>query len=764
MRSGGAAECYTHVDEAYAIAKQRGMDLVTLADHDTIDGALELCSRHPGDTFVSVEVSARFPEDGCIVHVIAAAITEDQHREMQRLRRNIYELAGYLEHAGIAHFWCHPLSQVNGRLRREHIERCFLMFRAIELRNGTRDVAHEQRLLELVGRLTPAIVHDWAADHPQAPFLNRAARWSLVAGSDDHGSLAIARAHTRFPGAATVVDLVTALRTGTTEPCGESGTGTTLAHNCYGVLAGYLRATDQRDLVGEHRGAQALWSALLDHRPGNSEHDHSHPPSTQSILWSTAHTTRTQEVMRAQIEPQLAEGWRARFAGLFDALTNGKLSRAGEALPALVNGMILELPYLLAHRYHARDRRGAHRFAAEIHGGASRDSAAARVAVFTDTIDDLNGVALGLRAVHGEARRAGFDLRLVACGRASTMHVDGDGVVRIPSVYEHRLPEYPQMAWSIPHLAPILRFLTEEDIELVQCSTPGPVGIAALIAARITGTPVIGQYHTDVPEYAMRLTGDPAAAALVRAAVGWFYRGLDRVLVPSRATGELVRGLGVADDRVEQIARGIDLARFSPSRRRDDAFAELAPGGGPILLYVGRLSREKGIERVITAFAALAHEVPEARLVVVGDGPLRGELSRQPVPGCVFAGEITGAALATLYASADVFAFLSETETFGNVVAEAQASGLPAIVARGATSELIVHGTTGFAVDPSDPADVHRALIRLLRDPELRRRMRRDAARHAQRYELSSAVRALFERYTRILDPAAPARSQGLVA
>ena len=82
LRSGKAAECYTAVDEAYAIAKRRGMDLVTLADHDTIDGALELCSRHPGDTLVSVEVSARFPEDGCIVHVIAVAITEDHHREL----------------------------------------------------------------------------------------------------------------------------------------------------------------------------------------------------------------------------------------------------------------------------------------------------------------------------------------------------------------------------------------------------------------------------------------------------------------------------------------------------------------------------------------------------------------------------------------------------------------------------------------------------------------------------------------------------------
>jgi glycosyltransferase involved in cell wall biosynthesis len=730
------------------------MDLVTLADHDTIDGALELCNRHPGDTLVSVEVSARFPEDGCIVHVITLAIDEDQHRELQRLRRNIYELAAYIEQAAIPHFWCHPLSQVNGRLRREHLERCFLMFRAIELRNGTRDVAHERRLLEITGRTTPAIVADWAADHPQTPFINREARWACVGGSDDHGSLAIARAYTRFPGEPTTAALLAALRAGTTEPCGESGTGTTLAHNCYGVLAGYLRASDQRDLVPQRDGASQLVSVLLD------------PPSATNTganpLWDHGHLGAVQDMVRDQVEPRLADAWRGRFTALFEAVFHGRLGAAAEALPALASGLMLELPYLLAYRYHSRDRRGAHRFAAELHGAA--EPPGTRVAVFSDTIDDVNGVALGLRAVHAEAQRTGLDLRLIGCGREPRLHVDAAGIVRVPSVFEHRLAEYPQMAWSIPHLIPILRYLTEQEIDLVQLSTPGPLGIAALIAARITATPVIGQYHTDVPEYALRLTGDPAAAALVRALVGWFYRGLDRVLVPSRSCGGLVGGLGVPEDRIELVPRGIDLARFSPARRTADAFARYVPEPGPIVLCVGRLSREKAIDRVIAAFAAAAREVPDAWLVLVGDGPLRPELERTPAERCVLAGQVTGDELAALYASADVFLFLSETETFGNVVVEAQASGLPAVVARSATSELILHGVTGFAVEPGDPRDAQRALVRLLRDGELRRRMRREAVRHAQRYDLATAVRGLFERYTRLLDPAGPARSQGLVA
>lgn len=506
-------------------------------------------------------------------------------------------------------------------------------------------------------------------------------------------------------------------------------------------------------------GASQLWSALLDHRPGTpNAADDRHGP-----LWQAGHTTVVQDYVRDRIEPGMVEAWRARLAELIEPFGEGKWSRAAEALPAIVNGLVLELPYVLAHRYHARDRRGANRLADDLHG--QTPTPRARVAVFTDTIDDVNGVALGLRAVHAEAQRAGLDLRIVGCGREPRLHVDSAGIVRVPSVFEHRLAEYPQIAWSIPHLVPLLRYLTEQDIELVQCSTPGPLGVAALIAARITGTPVIGQYHTDVPEYALRLTGDPAAAAVVRGLVGWFYRALDRVLVPSRWIAEVVRGLGVPEHRLELIPRGIDLSRFSPAARTSDAFARLAPGGGPIVLYVGRLSREKGLDRVLAAFAGAVREVPDARLVIVGDGPLRGELSREAPASCVLAGQVTGPELATLYASADVLLFLSETETFGNVVVEAQAAGLPVVVARGATSELIVHGVTGFAVDPSDPYEVHWAMVRLLRDDELRRRMQRAAVRHAQRYDLASAVRGLFEHYARILDPAAaPARSHGLVA
>jgi glycosyltransferase involved in cell wall biosynthesis len=590
-------------------------------------------------------------------------------------------------------------------------------------------------LLDLTRSLTRAHLERWADDHPETPFVNREAVWARVAGSDDHGGLAIARAHTRFSGPATVEALVAAWRTRATIADGDHGGGTTLAHNCYGVLAGYMDARGRTDSLHDTRGGQILKS-LVDMRDAASV-------SVPLV---------NEDKLRAVAEQALADGWRGALSAAGDALAAGRVGDAADTLGALAKAFALELPYLLAHRFHARDRRSARRFARDLgaNGGEIRPL---RVAVFTDTIDDVNGVALGLRRLQQAANRLDLDLRIVACGERTT----DDGIERIPSVYERELAEYPGLRFSVPHVAPLLRYLVEEEIDLVQCATPAPVGIAALVCARVAGIPVIGQYHTDVPEYALRLTGDPTAAGLVKTLVGWFYASMDRVLVPSAWAGRVATSLGVSTDRIARVPRGVEIARFARTGRGGSA--------EPIVLYVGRLSREKSIERLFAAFREVVREVPRAQLQIVGGGPQRPELERIAPPNVSFTGVLSGRALVDAYHGAAVFTFPSETETFGNAVAEAQAAGLPAIVAaETATAELIVPGATGFAVDWRDPHSAAAPIIRLLRDPDTRARMAREAAHHASRFEIERAARATFELYDQLVRREAPASSNDLVA
>src|SRR5262249_54951771 len=161
----------------------------------------------------------------------------------QRLRRNIYELVTYLDREGIAFYLCHALSAVNRRLTPVHVRRCLLMFRNLELRNGTRDVAHEEALLEITSGLDAAPLARWAGERPQAPRLNMTGKYAFVGGSDAHAGLSIARAFTRFRGERSGRGVTAALRARATEPAGGAASPEVLSHNVYGVMAGYVASS-----------------------------------------------------------------------------------------------------------------------------------------------------------------------------------------------------------------------------------------------------------------------------------------------------------------------------------------------------------------------------------------------------------------------------------------------------------------------------------------------------------------------------------------
>jgi glycosyltransferase involved in cell wall biosynthesis len=264
--------------------------------------------------------------------------------------------------------------------------------------------------------------------------------------------------------------------------------------------------------------------------------------------------------------------------------------------------------------------------------------------------------------------------------------------------------------------------------------------------------PVVAQYHTEVADYAAFMTGLPFVRELVSPIVGWFYQQADRCLAPSATVLARLAALGVPAARVQRVARGVDLELFSPARRTS---LRAAYGDGPIALYVGRLSREKNLDVLAAAWKLVHATHPDATLLVVGEGP---HASIGTGPNVIALGAKHGEELATLFASADVFAFPSETETFGNVVVEAAASGLPVVVAAaGAAHEHVVSGVTGEICDGRDSTQVARAIGALFDDAPRRQRMGEAARAHAMRFELSRAMRATWSLYEDVLRAHAPA-------
>ena len=254
---------------------------------------------------------------------------------------------------------------------------------------------------------------------------------------------------------------------------------------------------------------------------------------------------------------------------------------------------------------------------------------------------------------------------------------------------------------------------------MVHLASPGPAGVAAALVARIGDIPTLGSYHTELAAYAGLRTGDPAIEQGMRIALSLFYGQCERVLSPSpRPTDLSLDSLGIAEDRIGRWARGVDLARFDPLKRDEDAYP-----GEVNVLYAGRLTKEKGADLLAESFLLARERDPRLHLLLAGGGPEEEMLRDRLGEHATFLGWLEGEELAKAYASSDVFLFCSQTDTFGQVIVEAQASGVPVVaVDAGGPASLVRDGDSGL-LRPADPEAVATAVAGLAASPGLRHRL-----------------------------------------
>jgi len=268
-------------------------------------------------------------------------------------------------------------------------------------------------------------------------------------------------------------------------------------------------------------------------------------------------------------------------------------------------------------------------------------------------------------------------------------------------------------------------------VEMIHAATPGSVGAMAVLLARTLGVPLVATYHTDVPRLGYSLTRDRLVEEVLWTYVRWFYSQCEVVFCPSHAI-EVDLADHDVHSRFEPFDQAVNETHFTPERRSGELHDRLG-GGKKVLLWVGRISAEKGLAALAKVYEELLARRDDVRLVVVGDGPFRAEFARL-APRATFLGVKRDRELAELYASADIFVFPGMAETFGQVILEAAASGLPAVVTAGAgVDENVVHGETAIAVAPGDVRGFVAALEKMLDDDDLRARMGVAARRHALR-------------------------------
>ena len=365
------------------------------------------------------------------------------------------------------------------------------------------------------------------------------------------------------------------------------------------------------------------------------------------------------------------------------------------------------------------------------------------VGIFTDNdFDKVNGVTTTLNAVL-RCAPPGVRLRIYT---AAPLPVEQDDYLALRS-FGMPIPFYREMSMYVPRLLEYTARARADGLAVIHLTTPGPVGLAALWVAWRLKLPLVGSFHTDLAAYTSVLSGSAWLGALMREYLRWSYGRCARLLVPSEHTRALLIDARSDARKMAVWSRGVDPELFTPARR-SAALRERwhASDRRPVLLYVGRLSSEKGLALLPPLRDRLYALGIEHQLVIVGQGPMLAQL-RRDLPDAVFTGVLSREAVAEVFASADLFVFPSRTDTAGNVVLEAQASGLGVVVASdGGPREHIVAGRTGAVCFSDDPVEWARAIAALLTRPD-----RASVAAAAREYALTrrweDALQPLYDAY-----------------
>lgn len=744
---------YSKPLEAYESLRAAGMDFVTLTDHDTIGGCLEIA--HLPGVIVGEEVTVYFPEDECKVHLLVWGITEAQHRLIQDARESIYDMQALLSEQKIAHAVAHPFHSINEKLTALHLQKLALLFRHFEGINGRYGPMVSHVTTEVLGSLTPRHIEIFNARTGLDPTHEEPWKKVFVGGSDDHGGTCLARAFTEAPRCAEAGDFLESIRSGRCSASGQPGTPLTLAHSTYSTAFQYAKARlalkpgdpatglmekiFSRFMEGQDPTEFSLGDKLGFLAQGIATGKiFEMAKAGQSTVWKDLAAYFGKPEMRAALAREtlgVAEPERRAFlmanlianqlgyrmvTQFIQQLSTGKFLEGIQTIIPLAPVVGILSPYIHAFRLPKREWL---REASRSLTGSIPDLLKNRKrAWFTDTLEDVNGVATTIRKMTASGVAAGHDITVMTCRSEVADH--GIPLKNFPPIGEFELPEYELQRLSFPPTLQIIDHLEREKFSEVIISTPGPIGLSALAAAKVLGLRAIGIYHTDFPQYVRILTDDSFMETLTWNFMHWFYSQLDVIYVNSEDYRKCWADRGIAREKLRILPRGLDTRMFNPTRRDPEFWTSRGlRDGEAAMLFVGRVSKEKNLDVLVSATRKLAESRTPARPIIVGDGPYMAEMKRL-LPDAIFTGYLGGEELAVAYASADLFVFPSTTDTFGNVVLEAQASGIPVIVSDvGGPRDLVHHGKDGFVTRALDTTELAGAIRRLVEDPSLRASM-----------------------------------------
>jgi predicted metal-dependent phosphoesterase TrpH len=522
QRAVGLPECATPPEEVYELAKRRGMDFVTITDHDTIAGVLQIADRP--DVFVSEELTAHFRGEQQAVHVLCYGICDEDHEWLQAHRGDVELCAAYMYERDIVCALAHPYYTVGAPRTGRHRRRRGELLALWEVRNGARP-------REL--------------NRPAATYV--ATRDGIgIGGSDDHAGVDIGRTYTEAPAAGSPAEFLAHMRAGRVRARGDEGSAAKWAHAAIALAARSLgRAADGEQRPDPVRVMHMVRRLL---REGDARHGASgdggvSPEDARCLLraWLTA--VELDELDEQGLIAHM-QGESFKHADLYRRARRaherklraavevavGAASGQGDVMKAaegLFEACTAAIPYAPATAFLANEQAKlasipyAGALGAERSAGIAEEGMTPRVAILADGIGSTHGVTRTIEEIRQRGVR-GFEIEVVG--------TDPEVDQRLSAVTEIEVPFYPGLRIGIPSLPSAVQTLSDGCFDAIHVCSPGPAGVAGALVARALGLPLIGSYHTELSAYAGLRSGEPRVAEAATMAVSAFYNACDVVL------------------------------------------------------------------------------------------------------------------------------------------------------------------------------------------------------------------------------------------
>lgn len=589
LRRVGAPESFMEPLEVYRRARARGMDFVTISDHNKIHGALDIA--HLPNTFISCELTTYFPEDGAKLHYLVTGITEAQFKVLNELRTNIYDLRQYIIDNGIISSVAHPLFRVNDKLSPDHIEKLLVMFNRFEGINGTRDARAADLVSVIFRNLTPELIAKLADKHNLTPLGPTPWHKTFTGGSDDHGGVYIASAFTMTPFAENVRQYLQHVREGNHEMGGSSGNSLMLAHSFYHIAYAYYKARftsgskAKVDLLGEmlkkllerpvetaspkpgirgriyhvaerftrNRRMKQLndTERLLVTEFGKLFDD---PSNKTDELAETPHIPDSRSAFTAscRISHQLSWSFIERFARHVRA---GDLVESLQSVASLGPVALSIAPYLASFATQHKDEKFMQELAGRFERTHNMVMRSERVAWITDSFAD--GTEMGRHIEHAVQHAStstsggGQRLTVVTCAESQPV-ISGDSDLDVKNFTPvgHFSLMHDQRQLAFPPFLEVIAYLEHQRFGELVIATPGPMGLTAMAAASLLGMRSTLLYHEDLADQIGHATEDPNMQTLAHRYLAWLCDRVERILVTTAEQRTQLIDAGLSPDKV----------------------------------------------------------------------------------------------------------------------------------------------------------------------------------------------------------------------